>query len=253
MEGSERRFKPLGENIQRFRKRAKLSQEDLARELIVSRQTVSLWETGQTMPTIDNLIRLREIFGVTVDDILSGAYELGVLELRSDQGHSEPDERYSFEYKKSEIADMRRRAMTPPVILAAAGGVMLVLSIVLGLVSRMRSYACGVLLGAFLAFGAVMVALGGVCIKRGLKKCRRLSLLEHTAYRYELYGDSAVVEVQQGIDRYMEVIPLGGSTTVTEGGGFFTVLFGSRRYYIRSADVPEDSQLRTLAGQKKVR
>ena len=38
--------------------------------------------------------------------------------------------------------------------------------------------------------------------------------------------------------------------TVTEGGGFFTVLFGNRRYYIRSADVPEDSQLRELAGQK---
>jgi len=52
----------IGYNIQFYRKKAGLSQEDLARMLFVSRQTISLWEKGQTVPTVDNLLRLREIF-----------------------------------------------------------------------------------------------------------------------------------------------------------------------------------------------
>ena len=50
---------------------AGLSQEELAKSLLVSRQTISLWENGQTLPTIDNLIRLKEIFGVSLDEMLS--------------------------------------------------------------------------------------------------------------------------------------------------------------------------------------
>lgn len=38
--------------------------------MLVSRQTVSLWEKDQTVPTVDNLMRLREIFGVSVDELL---------------------------------------------------------------------------------------------------------------------------------------------------------------------------------------
>ena len=60
----------ISEKIQHYRKSKKMSQEDLARSLLVSRQTISLWENGQTLPTIDNLIRLRDIFGVSLDEML---------------------------------------------------------------------------------------------------------------------------------------------------------------------------------------
>ena len=60
----------IGEKIQMYRKQLDLSQEELGQKLLVSRQTISLWEKGQTAPTIDNLIRLREIFGVSVDEML---------------------------------------------------------------------------------------------------------------------------------------------------------------------------------------
>ena len=39
--------------------------------MLVSRQTVSLWEMDKTLPTIDNLLRLKEIFSISVDDLLS--------------------------------------------------------------------------------------------------------------------------------------------------------------------------------------
>ena len=63
----------IGETIQYHRKRLGLSQEDLGQKLNLSRQTVSLWENDQTLPTIDNFIRLKEIFGVSVDTLLGCA------------------------------------------------------------------------------------------------------------------------------------------------------------------------------------
>lgn len=59
-----------GESILKRRKDHGLSQEELAEKLLVSRQTVSLWEKDQTLPTVDNLIRLKEIFGVSIDEVL---------------------------------------------------------------------------------------------------------------------------------------------------------------------------------------
>ena len=73
----------VGEKIQFYRKRIRLSQEELGRQLLVSRQTVSLWEMDKTLPTVDNLLRLKEIFGVSVDDILS--YEPPALENTPEQ------------------------------------------------------------------------------------------------------------------------------------------------------------------------
>lgn len=60
----------VGESIQKCRKELGLSQEELGQKLFVSRQTVSQWEKDQTVPTIDNLVRLKEVFGVSVDEIL---------------------------------------------------------------------------------------------------------------------------------------------------------------------------------------
>lgn len=60
----------VGEKIQKHRKERGMSQEELGQLLLVSRQTVSLWEKDQTVPTIDNLMRLKEIFGISVDEIL---------------------------------------------------------------------------------------------------------------------------------------------------------------------------------------
>ncbi len=60
----------VGERIQFYRKKEGMSQEELGQRLHLSRQTISLWENGQTLPTIDNLIRLKEIFGVSIDRMI---------------------------------------------------------------------------------------------------------------------------------------------------------------------------------------
>ena len=61
----------LGEKIMYSRKRAGMSQIDLADALGVSRQSVSKWETGEANPDITKLPQLANVLGVTADWLLS--------------------------------------------------------------------------------------------------------------------------------------------------------------------------------------
>ena len=61
----------ISDNIRNYRKANNLSQDELAEKLGVSRQSISLWENGQTQPTLDNIIALAKIFHVTSDALLS--------------------------------------------------------------------------------------------------------------------------------------------------------------------------------------
>lgn len=60
----------LGEKILDLRTQKEMSQEELAAALEVSRQSVSKWETNQSVPDLDKIIRLADLFGVTVDQLV---------------------------------------------------------------------------------------------------------------------------------------------------------------------------------------
>lgn len=62
----------LGATISRLRAEQNLSQEALADALGVSRQSVSKWETDGSVPELDKLVKLSEIFGVTLDHLVRG-------------------------------------------------------------------------------------------------------------------------------------------------------------------------------------
>ena len=59
----------IGEKIYAYRTAQNLSQEELAERLEVSRQSVSQWETGAALPELDNLIRMCNIFDVSLDQL----------------------------------------------------------------------------------------------------------------------------------------------------------------------------------------
>lgn len=59
------------DNFKQIRKDKKISQEDLAGQLGISRQAVAKWETGAAFPDIDNLIGMSEIFCVTIDSLVN--------------------------------------------------------------------------------------------------------------------------------------------------------------------------------------
>ena len=60
----------IGKYLSQLRKFYKITQDELAGRLGVSRQAVSKWETGVTVPDIELLLKLSEIYGVSINDIL---------------------------------------------------------------------------------------------------------------------------------------------------------------------------------------
>ena len=64
----------LGTTISRLRAEKKLSQGDLADALGVSRQSVSKWETDTSVPELDKLVKLSQLFGITLDELVTGAH-----------------------------------------------------------------------------------------------------------------------------------------------------------------------------------
>ena len=67
------------ENLLQLRRQNKLSQEELAEKLGISRQTLSKWETGESIPDIEKCRVLAETFGVTLDQLVN--YEPDVTGL----------------------------------------------------------------------------------------------------------------------------------------------------------------------------
>lgn len=60
----------FNEKILALRKKKGLSQEELGRELNVSRQTISKWESGQSYPDFEKLVLLSEFFQLTLDELM---------------------------------------------------------------------------------------------------------------------------------------------------------------------------------------
>lgn len=62
----------FADNLQYLRKKAGITQEELAEDMDVSRQSISKWETGEAYPETEKLIALCEMFGVTLDTLVRG-------------------------------------------------------------------------------------------------------------------------------------------------------------------------------------
>lgn len=58
------------QKLQNIRKEKRITQEELADKLNVSRQAVSKWESGQTMPEIEKIIQIAKMYDVSLDYLL---------------------------------------------------------------------------------------------------------------------------------------------------------------------------------------
>ena len=61
----------FADNLMELRKLNNLSQEEIADKIGVSRQTLSKYETGESLPDIERCKMLADLFGVTMDDLIS--------------------------------------------------------------------------------------------------------------------------------------------------------------------------------------
>lgn len=92
----------ISRQIKKYRKEFKLSQEDLAEKIFVTRQTISNWENDKNYPDINSLVLLSNLFGTSLDILVKGDLE-----------------RMKEEIKLEDIAILKRNSTIFAVLLAA--------------------------------------------------------------------------------------------------------------------------------------
>ena len=66
----------LGRQIRFYRQEARLSQEELADRIYVTRQTISNWENDKSYPDVNSLVLLSEVFHISLDKLIKGDIEM---------------------------------------------------------------------------------------------------------------------------------------------------------------------------------
>lgn len=79
----------LNEKIYEYRKINRWSQEELADRLEVSRQTISKWEVGKNIPELEKLIKLAELFKISVDELVKDNIDIVYKENFNDLSNDE--------------------------------------------------------------------------------------------------------------------------------------------------------------------
>lgn len=65
----------ISKNLKRLRKIHQYTQEELAEKVNVSRQSIAKWESGESSPDIESLIKFSNIYSVTIDDLVNHSEE----------------------------------------------------------------------------------------------------------------------------------------------------------------------------------
>lgn len=181
----------LADKIIHLRKKAGWSQEELASQLNVTRQSVSKWESAQSVPDMDKVLQMSRLFGVTTDFLLKDEWE---EEEFAESTMDAPLRRVSLEQASAYLA--LRRAAAPKMALATflciVSPIALLLLAAMSEISRFgisENAAAGIGLCVLLVLVAIAVALFISCGT----KAEAFAFLEKQPFETE-YGVSGIVK-----------------------------------------------------------
>lgn len=228
----------VGEKIQAYRKSLGISQEELGQRLLVSRQTISLWEKGQTMPTIDNLIRLKEIFGVSVDEILDVGNNAEAEQILP-ATDSMPYEAHMVSFTKEELREIGKEDSKPLYRNAIVFSAFFLYWIFTALWNSASDAIIGFVIGIFL-LGAIAYGKRIYNQKKFWKQWQECAI--DTIYEYKVYENYLCVNLYCGKEKtrqskyYFEDIEF-----IQNVGRFLCICLSGQLYYLRKSDLAENS------------
>lgn len=222
----------IGEKIQTHRKRLGLSQEELGQKLLVSRQTISLWEKDQTLPTIDNLIRLREIFGASLDEMLG-------LEDTGKDNAVLPSEVYSFQYSKDELDEICR-LQTRNLYKKHVIFILLCIAIIVLYIGQPTpGFAIGFALG--------MLLIGCVSLVKSIKANSSAwktssDRICNSIYKYEVFEDYITVKIyREGLKLHESKCLFADIEKIHQLDKWLFLQFRGQLFILRKKDLKENS------------
>lgn len=231
----------IGERIQQYRKDLGMSQEELGQNLFVSRQTVSQWETDQTLPTVDNLLRLKELFGVSVDEILEGQTE----ETADEKGEEKPLETYRMTFTEDELKARKRaylwRSSKPMLVLLAS----LFVAVMINTINDMPS---SFVLGAFVIVLIFFIVNFARTSKQITDANERIM---NAVFYYSVFYDHLIAEKEiNGEIILKEAIPFSDiRSIICENGNLTVVSTPHGALWFKTSELPRDSAITHLQNE----
>ena len=207
----------VGQRIQEHRKKNGLSQEELGQRLLVSRQTVSLWEKDQTLPTVDNLLLLKEIFGISVDELLG--------EEKKETAEAEALEVHTFTYEKEPLKEYFKRQCR-----VAALWLALLLAVAVGICVEEYALLPGILCGILLSLAFVV----GRSLSRLKSTGKRLvDEYPETTVTASLYEEKLVLRsVCRGVLLWEKHMAFDKIEKVTKDTAYYQLYYGGKTHLI---------------------
>ncbi len=240
----------IGENIQKLRKEMGLSQEELGQKILVSRQTVSQWETGQTVPSIDNLVLLKEIFGVSVDGIL-GEEKTVIKKEDHTAKEAESSEKYTVKLSKDELKDVYRTQvknyfLLPFILDIAILGVYLLYVCFL---SSISDIAAGIILGFFLLL-IIIILFRFLAYRKSWQ--RSFMKIYESTYEYSLFDGFFITDIyRQGEKIFSRKAFYSDIEKIEQSGKWIFFQLGNQLFILKRNELQKDSIFITDIYNKK--
>lgn len=189
----------LAEKISLLRRQKGWSQEELAEKMDISRQSVSKWESGQSIPDLDKIIKISNIFAVSTDYLLK---EEGEEEIYADAGlQSEDTEELSRSISMEEANEFMDLTKSLSNKMALAIGLFILSPICLLLLGGMSEYGIISITedmagGTGVAVLLILVAIGVSVIVPAGMKLSKYEFLENERISLQ-YGIKEMVQKRQ--------------------------------------------------------
>lgn len=233
----------IGTRIQALRKERGMSQEELAGKLSVSRQTVSQWETEQTVPSIDNIYTLKEIFDVSFDALMSEPAENQHSTAAIPHRHGET--RYTVE----DIKSVTRLVVMPRILGTLFAAILFIIILALPAAGDNRTDTAGF----FIAFVFSLAILIMQIIQAVSYKKNSLKQVADRIYEYDLYADRMVITVKRNGELSSRfVVRPEDVTKVIENRTHTVFLRGTELFILRKSDPLYEAVRPYISVQKTV-
>lgn len=120
----------LGQKLFEMRKKAALSQEQVAEVLGVTRQTVSKWETDQTTPDFDKIIPISKLYNVSVNELFGEESKEEQINENIDNQNSQNNDDNNNNMSEQEMFELNRKYKKRFAILLSAAICLYILSVI---------------------------------------------------------------------------------------------------------------------------
>lgn len=222
----------IGTKIKLYRNRAELSQEELGEKLSVTVDTIKLWEEGQALPDAENLIRLKEIFGISIDSLLEN-------DNITQEQKPVPYESYTFTYSEEELSEIYKvtsRGAFKKIFLVFFGLIL----ILVGFILRNKSGAeIGFLAGAILTLAIIYATFWNS--NKKMWKSVKQKVTEGT-YEYQIYNDYIMLNIykNQEVTNKMKLLS-SNIQNVQDLGKFFVFQCSNQSHILKKSEMNQNS------------